>query len=153
LVQIQNLAVKAREILSIVSDSHAVAAYGTPGLSTPIAPYMATSSAYTSSTANGVMGPSFGQTPNYEQFGARVIRELVAMAPDMVRSFKESPAELVRAIAEAKANGLDAIANRLEKRLFESVAPPPEVGDLDAELARSDAANQVGSTDVGSGGE
>jgi hypothetical protein len=62
--------------------------------------------------------------PNSEQFGARAIRELVGLAPDIasrVAKVFKSPEALINAIASAKEKGLDSLAAKLEAKLLASV--------------------------------
>ena len=52
-----------------------------------------------------------------ETFGAKILRELVAVVPQVARSLREDPAQIVKAIAEARGAGLNDIAKELEARL------------------------------------
>ena len=71
--------------------------------------------------------PIVGQNP--EQFGARAIRELVNLIPDVMSKLeqakqpKQSPASLVEAIATAKTNGLTELATKLESQLLGGAMP------------------------------
>jgi len=83
-------------------------------------------------------GPTGGKNP--EQFGARAIRELVALVPEVAakvtQAMRQSPASLVEAIASAKEKGLAALAEKLEAKLLDGIedatstppAPPPPHG-------------------------
>lgn len=62
--------------------------------------------------------------PDRETFGAKILRELVAVIPQVSRTMREDPAQIVKAIAEARANGMDDIATQLEERLR---GEPPNV--------------------------
>lgn len=77
-------------------------------------------------------GPA--QEIDRETFGAKVLRELVAIVPEIARVGREDPAQIVKAIAAAKEAGLVDVASRLEERLLGSTAvakdasvpsPPP----------------------------
>jgi hypothetical protein len=85
-------------------------------------------------------GPSVlypgGNARNVEQFGARAVRELVALAPDIIakvmKSARESPLSLVGAIHAAHEKGMTELATKLEAKLFgestdeEGTTPPHE---------------------------
>ncbi len=69
---------------------------------------------------------SYGLHPqNHEQFGARMLREIVALAPSVAvahaKAQAQSPAALVEAIALAKDKGLTAMVEALEKKLLDSL--------------------------------
>lgn len=83
-----------------------------------------------------VQSPMYGQAvggwstsaPNVEQFGASAVRQVVENLPDVVsrlaEAFANSPARQIEAIAAARRNGMDGVADQLEKRLL---APPAAV--------------------------
>ena len=74
-----------------------------------------------------------------ESFGARMIRELLAVVPSLGRSGGQDPRELVHALAEARSRGMHDVAAELEKKLFgrELTGPRPvvDVSDFDHGLA------------------
>lgn len=53
-----------------------------------------------------------------ETFGARLVREIMAMLPKLNQRSGEDPKALVRAIAEARQAGLHDVATELEVKLF-----------------------------------
>jgi hypothetical protein len=76
-----------------------------------------------SSSGPAIAGP--------EQFGATAIRQLVNLVPEAIEGMRraqlEDPAKLVAAIATAKERGLDALADKLERRLLDlDDDPEPE---------------------------
>jgi hypothetical protein len=90
-------------------------------------------------TAQGTQGNStFSMNPsgNPEQFGARAIRELVGLAPDIAsrigKALRQTPASVVDAITKAKAEGLTELAAKLEAKLLDAIGggeddtPAPE---------------------------
>lgn len=60
------------------------------------------------------IGPA---APVAETFGSKMIRELLAAMPDLVRMQRENPGSLVQAIAMARSQGMPDVAAALEKRL------------------------------------
>lgn len=81
----------------------------------------ATSNPMYSDDELSVMAPS----SSAETFGASAIREMVAAIGKM-KEKKESPAEIVKAIAAAKESGLDDVAAKLEAKLFGEPEPTQE---------------------------
>lgn len=76
-----------------------------------------------------VPNPNYGYAAgNPEQFGARAIRELVGLAPDIAervaKAFR-STESIVCAIASAKEKGLDGLAAKLEAKLLASLDDDP----------------------------
>jgi hypothetical protein len=67
---------------------------------------------------------------NPEQFGAKAIRELVAVAPRLAEAFarapNDSPEKLVEAVKKARDLGMDELAERIEARLLDWASPPDE---------------------------
>lgn len=61
------------------------------------------------------IGPA---APDAETFGTKMIRELLASVPDMLRMQRENPGSLVQAIAVARSKGMPDVAAALEKRLI-----------------------------------
>jgi hypothetical protein len=131
LATIEALAARGRELaitLGDVGDLVALNRPGAPGLgaSSYIAPNMMEGSMI------GTIGPNpTGWMAGPEQFGARAIRELVGLAPEIatrVAKAFQSPTSVVKAIAEAKAQGLEALAAKLEAKLLDAcdLDPSPE---------------------------
>jgi hypothetical protein len=82
---------------------------------------------------NGAMesliGPDDPQPPEQvsETFGARMLRELFATLPAMLRKNNEDMHALVGAIAEARDRGMLDLAARLEERLVGTPLEPPKI--------------------------
>lgn len=68
-------------------------------------------------------GPAPRMGMDRETFGAKVLRELVSLVPHLAKTMREDPAQLVQAIAAAKAEGMDEIAAQLEARLLGPTNP------------------------------
>jgi hypothetical protein len=95
--------------------------------------YMAGGNVWTGPVPNGPIGTKYA-----EQFGARAIRELVTLVPEIAakvaQSLRQSPANLVEAIHSAKEKGLVELAAKLEAKLLDAIddvepAPVPAVHD------------------------
>ena len=82
---------------------------------------------------NGAMeslaGPNDPQPPEQvsETFGARMLRELLATLPAMLRKNNEDLHALVRAIADARDRGMPDLATKLEQRLLGTPLEPPKI--------------------------
>ncbi len=74
-----------------------------------------------------------------ETFAARVLREIVGLIPQVLRASREDPAETVKALAAAKALGMDDLAEELRKRLIPpttaEASEAVELGAKDLELS------------------
>jgi hypothetical protein len=119
LTQIEQLASKTRELFLTMKgpESRMMARHPMAG-----GPMMVQSQAY----AQAVGG--WAGAPNVEQFGASAVRQVVENLPDVVsrlaEAFANSPARQIEAIAAARRNGMEGVAEQLEKRLL---APPAAV--------------------------
>lgn len=74
-----------------------------------------------------------------ETFAAKAVKEIVAVADKFAPKATDNSLNLVLAIAEAKRNGLDNVAEHLEKRLIsegDSVEPAPVEGTLEEYLPK-----------------
>ncbi len=69
-------------------------------------------------TDYGYVGSSVSPQNNPEQFGAKAIRELVSLIPEVLAAHSNSPEKLMAAIALAKEKGHDEIAATLTERLL-----------------------------------
>jgi hypothetical protein len=82
---------------------------------------------------NGAMesltGPGDPQPPEQvsETFGARMLRELLATLPVMLRKNNEDMHALVSAIADARDRGMHDLAAKLEQRLLGTPLEPPKI--------------------------
>ena len=82
---------------------------------------------------NGAMesltAPSDPQPPEQasETFGARMLRELLATLPAMLRKNNEDLHSLVGAIADARDRGMPDLATKLEQRLLGTPLEPPKI--------------------------
>ena len=82
---------------------------------------------------NGAMesltGPNDPQPPEQasETFGARMLRELLATLPAMLRKNNEDLHALVGAIADARERGMPDLAAKLEQRLLGTPLEPPKI--------------------------
>jgi len=82
---------------------------------------------------NGAMesltGPDDPQPPEQvsETFGARMLRELLATLPAMLRKNNEDMHALVGAIADARDRGMHDLAAKLEQRLLGTPLEPPKI--------------------------
>jgi len=74
-------------------------------------------------------GPGDPQPPEQvsETFGARMLRELLATLPAMLRKNNEDLHALVGAIADARDRGMPDLAARLEQRLLGTPLEPPRI--------------------------
>jgi hypothetical protein len=136
LTTIERLAVHARELALTLGDlgpmrlGHAGQAAGE--VVNPV---------YIGPQENSGYGIGFGSysmsgglaTASPEQFGARAIRELVGLAPEIasqVAKAFQTPKSIIDAIASARERGLTALADKLEAKLLarvdETEAPPSE---------------------------
>ena len=123
LTKIEQLAARSRDLFIALkgAESKLIARAGHP---------------YAMSSGGGNWGTSVAmQTamPNVEQFGASAIRQVVDNLPEVAATvaekiadvFTNAPARQVEAIATARRNGLDGLADRLEDRLL----PPASAAD------------------------
>ena len=62
-----------------------------------------------------------------ETFGARILRELLAMAPTAFRKTPEDPHVLIAAIADARERGMHDLAAKLEQKLIGTPLEVPKV--------------------------
>lgn len=62
-----------------------------------------------------------------ETFGARIMRELFALMPSVLRKNNEDPLAIVAAIADARERGMHDVAAKLEQRLLGTPLEPPKV--------------------------
>ena len=62
-----------------------------------------------------------------ETFGARILRELLALMPGQLRKSNEDPSTLVAAIAEARERGLHDLATKLEQKLMGTPLEPAKI--------------------------
>lgn len=69
-----------------------------------------------------------------ESFGARLIREILAVMPALTRPHGEDPKALVHALAEARASGMHDVAEELEKKLFGRVLSGPRPIDTSIDV-------------------
>lgn len=82
---------------------------------------------------NGAMesltGPEDPPPPEVasETFGARMMRELLATLPALLRKSNEDPATIVAAIADARARGLTDLAAKLEQKLMGTPLEPAKI--------------------------
>lgn len=82
---------------------------------------------------NGAMesltGPNDPQPPEQasETFGARMLRELLATLPAMLRKNNEDPLAIVAAIADAREHGMPDLAAKLEQRLLGTPLETPKI--------------------------
>ena len=85
-------------------------------------------------------GTVFGGS-NPEQFGARAIRELVGLAPNIAQTFAKamrlSPLNIIAAIASAREKGLTDLAERLEAALIGDLTDLVEKAEPSAPSAAS----------------
>jgi hypothetical protein len=122
LVQIERLAARSRELATVIVVP--MMAGGQPGSMAGVTlPGIAYNSAAYSSS-NYALSPTMVQ--NHEQFGARAIRELVNLVPEIAGAIERAkqranPAGLVAAIATAKERGLVELGARLESKLLEGM--------------------------------
>jgi hypothetical protein len=74
-------------------------------------------------------GPNDPQPPELvsETFGARMLRELLATLPAILRKSQEDPLAVVAAIADARARGLLDLAAKLEQKLIGTSLEPPKI--------------------------
>jgi len=86
---------------------------------------------------NGAMesltGPNDPPPPELasETFGARMLRELLATLPAMLRKSNEDMHALVGAIADARDRGMLDVAAKLEQRLLGTPLEPPKITHAD----------------------
>lgn len=80
-----------------------------------------------------------GMSSNAETYGATVLRELIAVAAKIGRP-RSRPADLVRAIVEAKKGGLDDLAAKLEAELMDTAESEKMPAEIKAGAAETDAA-------------
>src|SRR4029077_20264658 len=73
-----------------------------------------------------------------ETFGARLLRELLAVVPSLMRPNGEDPQALVHALAEARASGMRDVAEELEVKLFGRVLSGPRLGAVDDQADHED---------------
>jgi hypothetical protein len=74
-------------------------------------------------------GPDEAPPPEVasETFGARMLRELFATLPMMLRKNNEDPLAVVAAIADARDRGMPDLAAKLEQKLLGTPLEPPKV--------------------------
>jgi hypothetical protein len=129
LPQIERVAIRSRELLMALKAPEAQMLHGhrhAPGGGpvTGSASYSSTGgyNVYTGSTGGMVSPVSPVGWAEPEQFGATSIRQLTSLVPDAIaaitRAITHSPQRLVVAIAAARLNGQDALADKLEARLL-----------------------------------
>lgn len=76
-----------------------------------------------------------------ETFGTKMLKEVIDALPELLDRRNSSPEKLVEAIANAKANGLNDIAEALTKKLVGrdlGAKPAPETIDVDAPELKSE---------------
>jgi hypothetical protein len=146
LVQLGKLAASTRELLLTIGLPPGILSRRERGLGSlgtgaevegdgSLSPFMTSSYGGTGGTGFTDTVPSYmsaHRRKDPEQFGARAIRELVNLVPDVARSVADairpapSAADLVKAISTAKENGLGDLASVLERRLLASLDPSPK---------------------------
>ena len=62
-----------------------------------------------------------------ETFGARILRELLALMPGQLRKNNEDPSTIVAAIAEARERGMHDLAAKLEQKLMGTPLEPAKI--------------------------
>ncbi len=137
LTSIERLAANTRELAVTLGDPSSDAMKGR-------GQFMSAPSGWIGEQSYGgiAMANPYGPGGGPEQFGARAIRELVNLIPSIsaaARDYKQTSADLVDAIAQARQRGLGDIADHLEKKLLcsfdkpvEPVQPPQEAPKVEA---------------------
>ena len=74
---------------------------------------------YDSDDGEAMMSDPYGNlAPNPETFGAKTLREIMALVPSLLQAQRETPQALVNAIADARRAGLADVSAELEQRLL-----------------------------------
>jgi hypothetical protein len=126
LTTIEKLAARSRELILTISVPPGMlrGGGGNPMMSSPtVYPTV-----YQDNIGAMVLGSNVsGTVSSPEQFGARAIRQLVELAPEIAETIGKAinggPAGLVKAICVAKVNGMEALAAKLEAKLLGEDAP------------------------------
>jgi hypothetical protein len=125
--RIEQLAARARELFSVVRGSPAPARQGTG-----VAYGGSSVATYNMGTFGGVVGT----VVEPEQFGARAIRELVSLIPEVIAGQKkESPADIAEAMRIAKQEGDEELHAALRERLLGKKLEKKSVIEAKAEPA------------------
>jgi len=84
----------------------------------------------------GIPGAALAATTQQaETFGARILREMLALAPKLLKNGGDDPQKLVAAIADAHDRGLHDVARELERRLVGTRFEVPTANTVD-DIAR-----------------